>query len=368
MLKRYLNNTYFLLSLFIVAFVLATISTTLYLKYVQKIKSNSSSALQGESIIPSSEPKTDKSLNVLLLGYGGNEHDGGSLTDSITLVNINPESKKFNLISIPRDLWVPIPTDWDNTTYGKINSAYAIGLDQTKYPNKKPEFRGENGGGSLAKYAVGKITGFNIDYFISVDFDRFSEIIDLIGGIEVNVPQTYDDNFYPLKGMENETCGFSEKEIANFHKKYSDFELEKQFTCRYERLHFDKGIVKLNGETALKFVRSRHGDSDFGRSQRQHAVLEAIGNKVLNLNILHSANPLFKTLSGSVKSDLDMNILPRIVEPLGNITQYKTNHIYLTDQNVLVAAKATGGQYILNPKAGLGNYSGIKDFITKETN
>lgn len=319
-----------------------------------------------KNLITTNSPQTDQSLSILLLGFGGPSHDGGSLTDSLILVNINPKEKSIKVISIPRDLWVAIPTDYDNPTKQKINAAYSIGLDNIMYPNKKEEFKGITGGGNLAMYAVSEVTSYTPQYFISVDFSGFTSSIDLLGGIDINVAKTFEDKFYPIKGEENNTCGFSEEEINAFKQKYTDFNLEKQFTCRYETLHFEKGMQQMNGETALKFVRSRHSETygnDFARSERQHAVLEAIKEKVLSTQILNSASPIFKKLTASVKTNIEIENLQEILKPLGDLSQYTITHLYLTDQNVLKASKGPGEQFILIPKAGEDNWTEVQKYL-----
>lgn len=322
------------------------------------------------NIFSTSEPEATNDINILLLGFGGEGHSGGNLTDSITLANINPTKKTINLISIPRDLYVGIPIDWDTERNFKINSAYAIGGDERTYPNKKPEFRGNAGRGNLVKYVVGKVTGMPVKYFISVNFTKYKEVIDLLGGIEINNQYPFEDKFYPVKGLENETCGIAPDLIAEYHAKYSGFELEKQFTCRYEVLKFDKGLVKLDGETALKYVRSRHSDTyggDFYRSERQHAVLIGLKDKILSLNMLNKANPIFQRLAESISTDIEIGTIEEMLKPLGNIKDYSINHLYLTDQNVLTNSKSNMGAYILIPREGEGNYSGIQNYIKTAT-
>ena len=107
--------------------------------------------------------------------------------DSIILVSVNPEEKKAALISIPRDLYLSLPTDYDNTTNHKINAAYSIGADNVMFPNKRPEFKGENGGWALMKYAVEVVTGFPVQYFIAVDFQGYQKAIDILDGVTVDV-------------------------------------------------------------------------------------------------------------------------------------------------------------------------------------
>lgn len=310
--------------------------------------SSTPTRFSGPNFLPTNKPETDNSLNIVLLGYGGANHDGGGLTDSMILANIDPKTQKVNVISIPRDLWVNIPGYGD----GKINVAYTKGVD-------------------VVKTVVQTVTGKKVDYYVSVDFSKFSEIIDLLGGIDVNVPQSFTDEFYPVKGLENETCGKTNDEINALKAKYSDFQLEKQFTCRYEKLVFTKGVTHMDGTMTLKYVRSRHSDTygnDFSRSERQHAVLLAIKDKVINLNVLSKANPLFNKLVAAIKTDIGIGNIDNVIKPFGDITKYTVNHIYLTDQNALKASSSSAGAYILIPKAGQGNWSEVQSFLKSSAN
>jgi len=307
--------------------------------------------------------------SVVLLGQGGDGHSGGSLTDSIIQVIVDTQNKKVVTVSIPRDLWVSIPTDYENETNHKINEAYAIALDETMYPNKKPEFRGEAGAGELVKEVTGKVTGVKPDYFAAVDFSRFAKIVDLLGGLEVQSKVAWDDYFYPVKGKENETCGKSPQEIASLSSKYSGFELEKQFECRYEHIHFDQGKNKMDGQLALKFVRSRHSESyggDFARSEKQFALLEAVKNKLVSTNAIGNGGKILNELFNLVRTDLNTRQVADLLNTLGNIGDYKVSRIFLNDQNVFNNSKNSFGQYILVPKAGNNNFSQIKKMIEDE--
>ena len=229
------------------------------------------------------------SYNILLLGYGGEGHDGGNLTDVMMVANVNPKDKVITLISIPRDIWVELPIRSDIDEYFKINAAHAIGLDDKLYPLKEPIYKGEAGGGNMAKVAASTVIGMPIEYFVSVNFDGFVDGVDKLGGLDVDVPVAFTDNYYPIKGLEIEPCGKSEAEITNLKSVYSGFELEKQYECRYEVLEFQKGVTKMDGDTALKFVRSRHSDQhggDFARSQRQQVVINAAKEKMLSVGVL----------------------------------------------------------------------------------
>ena len=310
---------------------------------------------------------TPDTFNVLLLGYGGAGHSGGGLTDSITLANVDTKEKKVALVSIPRDLWIALPVDYDNKQNYKINAAYAIGEDDNKYPNKKPVYRGEDGDGELAKYAASIVTGIEVDYYLSVDFAGLVDAIDLLKGIEVDVKHPFDDYFYPVKGLENETCGISNEDITDFHQKYSGFQLEKQFECRYEHLHFEKGTQQMDGETALKFVRSRHSDQyggDFARSERQHEILIAIKDKLITLDAISQTSTLFNKLVGSVHTDLDKDALRDMLTVFGSPGEYAVAHIYLTEDNVFYSSTSSGGQYILVPREGVNSWDGVHKYIS----
>ena len=320
------------------------------------------------------EPKTDKALdsdfleivsyNLLLLGYGGAEHEGSYLTDVLMLVHINTSDKKISLTSIPRDLWVEIPLRSDLSEYRKINEAFAIGNDDNKYPLKESQFRGKSGGGNLAKHVVGKVLGIPVNYFVAVDFDGFRKVIDVLGGVEVEVEIPFDDYFYPVKGKENESCGKTSEEIANLTRTLSGFELEKEFKCRYEHLHFDKGITNLDGTTALKFVRSRHGDSDFGRSERQFSVLKGVLAKLITLNAFDKTSSTIKTLFKMVRTNLDLPSIMALIEAIGPSSNYKIIDIHLNLDNVLAESRSDQGAYILIPKEGNLNFDGIRRYIS----
>jgi len=313
--------------------------------------------------------KEEKTKNILLLGYGGKDHSGGFLSDTIILLSLNKEKKTAYLISIPRDIWINLPLDWENLKAAKINEAYAIGIDDIKYPNKKPEFRGKTGGGNMAKYATNQITGLSVDYFVSVSFDQIVKIIDTLGKIKVDVPVSFTDEYYPVKGLENETCGKTPEEMEALKQKYSGFELEKQYKCRYETISFEKGTVEMDGTTALKFMRSRHSATyggDFSRSQRQMAVLKAIKEKLISLDAFSKIDELFPELASLVTTDLNLPTVKDLVSFLGKPEEYKIKEINLSTENVLTESKGPQGQYILLPKLGFGNWQETRNFIKKE--
>ncbi|MGD8744330.1 MAG: LCP family protein [Candidatus Woesebacteria bacterium] len=315
------------------------------------------------------EPVTDEYSNFLLLGYGGAGHPGGTLSDAIALIHVQPKNQTVYVISIPRDVWVAIPVRSDANQFVKINEAYAAGVNDNMFPLRQPQFRGEHGGGNMSKEAVSKVVGMDIDYFAAVSFDSFKAIIDKLGEINVSVPVTFDDYFYPVKGRENETCGKSQEEIAELSRKLSGFQLEKQFECRYEHLHFDAGEQSMDGETALKFVRSRHSVShggDFARHQRQQAVLEGVRKKLISMDAVKNAEDLAEKFGKLITTDIELKDVSNLIEVFNGIGNYKVLNVYLNEENVFDSSRSSAGQFILVPKAGVGNFEKVHNYLNAQ--
>ncbi|MBI3980990.1 LCP family protein [Candidatus Microgenomates bacterium] len=235
-------------------------------------------------------------VNILMMGIGGGNHEGPQLTDSIILVNLNLLTKKVSFVPLPRDIWV-------ENAKGKINSIYVTGEE------KKP-----GTGLILSKATIGELLGVPVHYALLVDFDAFVKIVDLLNGIEVNVENTFDDFMYPIEGKENDLCSKTEEELKEV--KITDQNVLEIFPCRFEHLHFDKGIQVLSGTQALKFVRSRHasGDegTDFARSKRQIKVITAIKNKLTKPEVFLNPSYLIKMseeLKGNLFTDLGVDQL-----------------------------------------------------------
>lgn len=208
--------------------------------------------------------QTDENrINILLLGRAGEQYPGKNLTDTIMLASIDTRTHRVALLSFPRDLYVPIGR---NGNYTKINAIYQIGLDTSE-------------GVALLRETIEAISGEPIHYSIIADFDGFEKIIDTLGGVSVDVPRDLLDTRYPGKN-------------------YS-----------YETFEIHKGWQKLDGATALKYVRERHSDpeGDFGRAKRQQQVMQAVRDKIFStgtfLNIF-TLSRLLDTLGNSIKTDI----------------------------------------------------------------
>ncbi len=260
--------------------------------------------------------------NILILGKGGAENSAPDLTDTMIFVSIShAKVPKISLVSLPRDLWI-------TELRAKLNSAYYWG-------NKKAP----NGGLILAKSTVEQITGQPIHYAVVVDFSGFKSIIDALGGIEIDVQNSFEDKLFPILGKEDDPC----------------------YSCRYETVRFEKGKQTMDGETALKFSRSRHSEdltegTDLARSRRQQLVLEAIKNKALSRQTLTSPKKLYN-LYNLVKQITETDIPESAQAILARRTFSAKNNIksYSIPEDLLInppPAPQYDNQYVFIPKGG----------------
>lgn len=314
---------------------------------------------------------TPTKINILLLGIGGGRHDGPNLTDTIILANLDEAKNRVTLASIPRDLWVPDLT----TSVKKINEAYNEGEQKRK-----------GGGLSLAKAVVGKVTGQTIDYAVRIDFSGFVEAVDIIGGLDINVDNTFDDYEYPISGKEDDKCGFTDEEITAFVATTSaEVELQEKFACRYKHLHFDKGLNHMDGETALEYVRSRHAlgveSGDFARSKRQQKIITAFRDKVFSAETL--INPgriinLYTVIKDSIDTDITSDEFDDFIRLAQKMRGAKIKNAtvdigdYINSRPGLLEEAPISSEYdflsVLVPRAGNGNFSEIKTYLNCEIN
>ncbi len=313
--------------------------------------------------------KSGDSVNILLLGVGGGTHEGPDLTDTIIFASLNEKNKNVAMLSIPRDLWVA-------DLSGKVNTAYVIG-------NEKQKGRGL----TLARAVVSKIVGKQINYVLVVNFDGFVKAVNLVGGLDVVVTNTFDDYAYPITGQEDNTCGHADNEIASLSAQIasgsaSDLDI---FPCRYKHIHFDKGIQHMDGETALEYVRSRHAlgseGSDFARSKRQQAVITAFKNKIFSAQTF--LNPakvvdLYTILAGSIDTDIKQDEIDDFIRLTQNLKNGKiTSGVLDTGneennyQGLLINPPISPefeNAWVLIPRAGTSDYSQIQNYLNCELN
>lgn len=217
---------------------------------------------------------SDGYTNILAVGVGGKGHSGEDLTDTLIVASINEKENKVVLSSIPRDLYVK----HENIIAQRINSVY----ENTKYR------LGEEQGMQTLTDIASDFVGFPIHYYIRIDFKGLVDVVDAVGGIEVYNEETIYDPFYPGPN-------------------YS-----------YQTFSMPQGLQYLDGETALKYARSRKTSSDFARSNRQQQVIFGIKEKALQLNILSSPERL-TDLYQSIESNIGTNLTLREITSLAAV-------------------------------------------------
>jgi len=195
--------------------------------------------------------QTNNHKNILLLGVDSlsGRGDAPPLTDTIMLMSVDLETGKINTLPLPRDLW-------SQEYKTKINALYFYGLE--KYPDQPEKF---------TKETIEEMTDLEIHHTLVLSLDKLEELIDLLGGISVNVPVGFTDEEFPRPGV--------------------DVAVERDPKILYQTISFEEGEQTLSGEKALQYIRSRHSDGDEGtdisRGDRQQLVIKAIFNKLMNI-------------------------------------------------------------------------------------
>lgn len=252
-------------------------------------------------------------INILLLGIGGTGHDGPELTDTIMFGSFKPSTKELGIISVPRDLTVSI----SGYGYRKINHVNALA------ENAK-----DGSGPAAAAETISTILGQPVHYTVKIDFDGFAEVIDAIGGIDVYVERDFTDNTYPLDdGLGN-----------------------------VETLSFTKGWTRMDGSTALKFARSRHGGNgegtDFARAARQQKILLAMKDRTLSLGVLLNPSKLTKIL-GTVENNIETNMtaweMVKFAKYIPDISPEKIAMHVLDTKSSQLYETYVNGSYVILP-------------------
>jgi polyisoprenyl-teichoic acid--peptidoglycan teichoic acid transferase len=208
------------------------------------------------------EGKTD--LNILVLGVDRRADGGDQNADVIIIAHLDLIQKKLSAVSIPRDLLVDIPGIGPD----KINGSYNYGVEA----NPDDPIAGV----VKVRDTVEYVFGVPIDGYTLLDFDGFRAVVDAADGIEVDVPAPIHDEAYPTEDYGTKTVDFAQ------------------------------GPQELDGERALEYVRTRHGDSDDGRRDRQRQVLLALFEKGKQLKSATRADNVILALGDSIQTSFPL--------------------------------------------------------------
>ena len=234
-------------------------------------------------------------INILVLGVDRRPDGGDQNSDVIIIARVDLLESTVSAVSLPRDLLVDVPGVYT----GKINGTYNAGVADD--PDDK------TAGIVMVRDTIEVLYGIPIDGYVLIDFDGFEEVVDAVGGIDVNVPAAIVDEDYP--------------------------------TIDYgtERVEFDAGPQRMNGDRALKYVRTRNTDSDDARRERQIDVLLALFDQARDIDSIRSGDEIIVALSDTVQTNLGLEqqlTLARIAREMNR------THITLT---TLEAPLITGG-------------------------
>jgi len=211
-------------------------------------------------------------VNMLVMGLDYRDWEAGQgapRTDTMILLSIDPVTKTAAMLSIPRDLWVTIPTFSEPD---RINTAYRAG-ELYKYPG---------GGPGLAMKTVEGLLGLKIDYFAQIDFYAFEKFIDEIGGIEIDIPSKV--KISPIGG---------------------------------HIITIKKGLQTLNGSLALAYARARYTEGgDFDRANRQQLVIMAIRKRLMEPkgfpNLVEHATQIYTDLSAGIHTNMTLDLAIKV--------------------------------------------------------
>ena len=288
---------------------------------------------------------SDPRFAFLLMGYGGAGHDGAYLTDSMIVAIVDPNQKTISLLSIPRDIWAPLVFSEKTTVYNKINTAYAFAEDSSLYPDRLSRYKGKQGPGNFAMDTVSRLIGIPISYYLSLDFAGFRQMIDTVGGIDVNVPDSFSAR-YPVND-------------------------DPSINASWTVVKFTKGPQHMDGERAIEYARAREAidnpaeGSDFARSQRQRLIMEAFKAKLFQPSGLVHLPQLLAVGTKHVDTNYS---LPSVVQLGQLLLGWKDVRFYqtaLTNQNYLADSTGPEGTYILVPDSADHSWAQVRAFAQR---
>lgn len=260
----------------------------------------------GESALPLDLPEIGvwqgkERITILLLGIDQRpgEDPDAARTDAIMLLTLDPLERTAGMLSIPRDLYVPLPDRGQD----RINTAHVYG---------GPEY---------AMRAVEYNFGVPIHHYVRVNFTALTALIDLLGGVEVYNDRDIYDATYP-----DEAYG-------------------------YEPFALPAGWHVLDGRTALKYARTRHGASDFERIRRQQQILLALREKLHTTDaatkVLPQIPQILQTLSGAIQTDLNTVEIAQLVLMAKDIPDDRIARVAIDETAVQPWTTPQGGSVLI---------------------
>lgn len=299
--------------------------TTILKEYQKEMKTEESELLTSTKSL--TEPFT-----VLVMGVDSDEKDGLDANaafngDTLILVTFNPKTLTATMFSIPRDLYVPIISSYGSQiTTNKVNSSAAYGTASTVNTIKN-------------------LTGIDIDYFVKVNFQGVIDLVNTLGGIDVDV-EAPDYDYYISQWGEGNLCE-SDANRTYIHP-----------VC------MKTGWQHLNGEQALAYARNRHGFlmSDLARNKHQQQIIEAVAKKLVKTSNFSEFEKLLDTVSNNIATNMKTSQILSFYQSLkGMLVQALNGEDFITIEKTQIQTFSFKNVYGLDC---LGYYSGSLDAIT----
>ena len=248
---------------------------------------------------------------ILVMGVDARPGAAALRTDSIIVATINPQTGSAGMLSIPRDMAIRAPVL--NRTV-KVNTLYGLGAF-----NKLP-----GGGPGYLRDTLSEFLGYPIDYYVTVNFEGFKQVVDLIGGVDIDVTKEIYDDQYP-----DDNYGYEPP------------------------VHFLPGRQHMDGATALKYARTRHADNDYFRADRQQQVIMAIKERITQPGQMAALLPrlpgLAIAMANSVQTDMPVDKAIALARQLDKVDLQKITRVVIDQKMGTVVQNDPALGYVLTP-------------------
>ncbi|MHA6484750.1 LCP family protein [Paenibacillus sp. strain BS8-2] len=267
--------------------------------------------------VPVEQSVKKKPVAMVLMGLDSREHGGGLNTDVMMVAAFDPETKKATVVTIPRDTYIKV----DGYRARKANSFYASFYSEAKSEGAETE-EAKIAGKKAVRDVLGKLFGVDIQYAGIIDFKGFSDVVEAVGGVKVNV---------------------------DIRMKYTD-------NADGTDIDLEPGVKTLDGDEALDFVRYRKSNdgsnmsSDFDRNRRQSEVISAIVDKLMSLGGATKIGSVIGAISDNIRVDMPSKEITRMLETYHSVRsdditfmalegEWRSPYVY-TDETSLANARA----------------------------
>ena len=336
----------------IILVVVAGLSVAGYMFY--KLNGASGNILQGNifNIFKDQPLKQDSNgrSNFLILGTSEDDpgHDGSTLTDSILIVSVDQANNNAYMFSVPRDLYVSYGTACNSGYYGKINEYFNCVNDGSTNADEQDRL-------TKTQKFIGSIFGLDIQYGVHVNYTVLKEVVDAIGGIDVDIQGSNGDSGILDRNFDW-ACGYK---------------------CYYVKYEKDE-VVHLDGIHALALARARGASGGYGlsggnfdREQNQQKIIKALQQKALSAGTLTNVGKvtgLIDALGDNLRTNISSSEIRTAMNLAANIKPDDIISLSLVDkEHPLVKTSNISGQSVVVPIAGLFDYTDIRAYIKKHT-